>query len=117
MSWIWNSVDFVSDRHFHIIANGFSGELHLIWDQINNKWVGTVFGDQVSNIWLAQNFIQFTRNGNGFTQVYSGSLVVTQRSDNNSPNDSVTLMGSFTHDGAGSYWWTSEPEEIVVSFQ
>src|SRR5262245_42778300 len=93
-------------RKYTIFGNGYRGELALTWNAGINQWTGTVFGDPVSDVIAASNFVQFRRNGNGFTQLYSGSIV--DLTPNDHINRYVVVMGTFTHNEQGTYWWTTD---------
>jgi len=106
--WNLDSTHVLVSTHWPIIGNQFPGTLALQFDDVIG-WSGNIYGDPLSDIHVAKNFLTFRRNGNGFHQDWSGSIVAI-------PGGlgplTAFLVGTFTHNDQGCFSWTSEPMNI-----
>jgi hypothetical protein len=104
-----------SNTTSNIIGNGFPGVLNIN-DNPNAAppLSGDLYSDPLVGIVITGNQISFTRQGNGFQQMWSGTAVSV--GGGGGVNSIWSIMGMFTHrqggQQAGPFLWGGSSELI-----
>ena len=98
-----------TNTKWQIVGNGFHGTWNI------TEQGGDIYGDPVVGVIISGNAVSFTRNGQGFQQMWSGSAVPIGGSGGG-VNTFYSIMGFFTHfqngQQTGPFTWSGLSELV-----